>query len=138
MRETERAVHPTICCRWSCPSCRNTADRRGERGEYGGLGAERGICDEAARLGGACAGEDIKTLLTPPKFLDLGAVTVARAAEICRFVNQVCSEQAKAINGNDSTISPNCHVLLLDKTGVHPAQFPSSFGCRGGRDRAPR
>jgi hypothetical protein len=50
-----------------------------------------------------------------------GVVTLERAIEICRLINGVCSKGAKEILGKTSTISPNCDVLVLDKTGVRPA-----------------
>ena len=75
----------------------------------------------AAPLTQIYAHADIKALLTPPNFLKFGTISEERAIDICRFINRVCSEQATAITGAASTISPECDVLVLDKYGVRPA-----------------
>ncbi len=63
------------------------------------------------------AKSDIARLLTLPAGAPFGFVTVERAVEICRLVTRVCH----AIQGEKSTISPDCDVLVLTKERVHPA-----------------
>lgn len=64
---------------------------------------------------------DIRELLDFRSGLPFGAVGEARAIEICRFVNRVCSDKYHAVTGNESTISPDCDVLILDPAGVRTA-----------------
>ncbi len=66
---------------------------------------------------------DIARLLTPPAGAPFGSVTVERAVEICRFVTRVCH----AIQGEKSTISPACDVLVLTKDA--PRVDPGDLRC---------
>lgn len=62
---------------------------------------------------------DIRLLLErPPVAGRFGIVSVDRAIEVCKIVNRVCSDRFEEIAKKPSTISPNCDVYLLDKSGV--------------------